>query len=122
MPTLSRLMSAATASYAVFALVRPRHLGDALGVDPRERHEWDAVAQTYGARDLAVSAVALLGRSPATVRAAMAARILSDLGDGAVLSTKVTDPGTRAKVIAVTGGWAALNLAAVVADARRGRG
>ena len=122
MPTLSRLMSAATASYAVFALVRPRHLGNVLRDDPAEQAEWDAVAQTYGARDLAVSAVALFGRSPATVRAAMAARILSDLGDGALLSTKAEDSATRAKVLAVTVGWAALNLAAVVADARRERG
>jgi hypothetical protein len=73
-------------------------------------------------RDLAVSAVGLLGRSPATVRGAMLARILSDLGDGALLSTKARDQETRTKVLAVTGGWAALNLAAVLADARRDRG
>ena len=39
---LSRLMSTATASYGVFALVRPRHLGNALTNDPVQQADYDA--------------------------------------------------------------------------------
>ena len=34
---LSRLMSVATAGYAVFAAVRPEHLGDAVGAHDAAR-------------------------------------------------------------------------------------
>ena len=52
---LSRLMSTATASYGVYALAGPRHLGDA--VDPKHAADYDLLATTYGARDLAISSV-----------------------------------------------------------------
>ena len=57
---LSRLMSTATATYGVYALANPRHLGDA--VDPKHADDYDLLATTYGARDLAISSVGLLGR------------------------------------------------------------
>src|SRR4051794_11384253 len=114
---LSRFMSAATASYGVYALVEPRHLGNVL--DPKNASDHDLLAQTYGVRDLVISGFGLLGRSERTVSTAMRIRILCDLGDGVLLAMKAKDDQTRVKVLGVTLGWAALNAFALRADRRR---
>jgi hypothetical protein len=116
---LSRLMSTATASYGVYALVNPRHLGDF--VDPSHAASYDTLAHTYGARDLITSAVALKGRSDKTVTAAMVMRVLSDLSDAAILSRRAADDETRQKLLGVTIGWASLNALALVIDRRRAK-
>jgi hypothetical protein len=118
--TLSRLMSSATASYGLYALVEPRHLGKALGAN--KPAQYDLVARTYGARDLAVSALGVSGKSDRTVTAAMLMRILMDVSDGLLLSARVKDAATRQKVLGVTFGWAALNALALRIDRRRYRG
>lgn len=116
---LSRFMSTATATYGVYALAEPRHLGDVL--DPKHAADYDLLAQTYGARDLAVSALGIFGKSDKTVTAAMLMRIAMDVSDGLILSAKAKDDQTRQKVLAVTLGWAALNTLALRADRRRAR-
>jgi hypothetical protein len=116
---LSRLMSAASASYGVFALVRPRHLGNALTHDPVQQADYDRLALTYGVRDTTISALGLFGRSDQAVTAAMALRVLSDLTDAVVLSLRNDDPAIRRKVLAVTLGWGALNAGALALDRRR---
>ena len=116
---LSRLMSTATATYGVYALANPRHLGDA--VDPKHADDYDLLATTYGARDLTISTVGLLGRSDKTISAAMAIRIACDISDGLILATRAKDDATRQKVLGVTFGWAALNTLALVSDRRRAR-
>lgn len=116
---LSRLMCTATATYGVYALANPRHLGDV--VDPKHADDYDLLATTYGARDLAISTVGLLGRSEKTVSAAMAIRIVCDVSDGLILATRTRDDATRQKVLGVTFGWAALNTLALVSDRRRAR-
>jgi hypothetical protein len=113
---LSRLMSTATASYAVYALVDPSHLG--RFVDPDNASSFDALAHTYGARDAIVSAIAIKGRSPKTVTAAMVIRILSDISDAAILSARAADQTTRQKLLGVTLGWAGLNALALAIDRR----
>ena len=112
-------MSAASASYGVFALVRPRHLGNALTRDPVQQADYDRLALAYGVRDTTISAVGLLGRSDQAVTAAMALRILSDITDAVVLSLRTDDPAIRRKVLAVTLGWGALNAGALILDRRR---
>jgi hypothetical protein len=116
---LSRFMSTATATYGVYALVEPRHLGNAL--DPKHAADYDLLAQTYGARDLAVSALGMLGKSDKTVTAAMLMRIAMDVSDGLLLSARAKDDATRQKVLGVTLGWATLNALALRADRRRAR-
>jgi hypothetical protein len=111
---LSRLMSTATASYGVYALANPRHLGDF--VDPAHARSYDTLAQTYGARDLITSTVALKGRT-----VAMVMRILSDLSDAAILSRRAADDETRQKLLGVTLGWASLNAVALLIDRRRAK-
>jgi hypothetical protein len=114
---LTRLMSAATASYGAYALIDPSHLGKF--VDPKHADSYDTLAQTYGARDLILSAVAMKGRSQKTVTAAAVVRILSDLSDAAILSPKAHDDDTRKRLLGVTVGWAGLNALALVIDRRR---
>lgn len=114
----SRLLSAATASYGGYALVKPDHLWKALEADRSDRDGLELLAQSFGVRDLAISAVALKARSPKVVRAAMLLRIAMDLGDAALLSSRVDDPQVRTKVLAVTLGWASLNATAVALDSR----
>jgi hypothetical protein len=116
---LSKLMTTATASYGVYALAVPRHLGNA--VDPKHAADYDLLARTYGARDLAISSVGLLAKSPKAVSAAMVVRIVCDVADGLLLSGKAADAQSRQKVLGVTLGWATLNALALVTDRRRAR-
>jgi hypothetical protein len=116
---LSRLMSTATATYGVYALANPRHLGHV--VDPKNADDYDLLATTYGARDLTISTVALRSRSERAISAAMAIRIACDISDGLILATRTKDAATRQKVFGVTFGWAALNMLALVSDRRRSR-
>jgi hypothetical protein len=119
--TWSRLMSAGTLTYAGYALTRPRHLGAFMTSAKPRQAEYDLLAQTYGARDLAVGTLGLLGRSERTVTAAMLARIAFDVSDGLLLAGRAEDDETRAKVLGVTFGYAALNTVALLTDRRRAR-
>jgi len=116
---LSRLMSTATAGYAVFALVKPSHLGDAMGAPRSERSGYDLLARVFGVRDLAVSAAGLLAKDEGALRTAMGIRAACDVGDGLLLAARASDGATRGKVLGVTLTWAALNAAALAADVRR---
>jgi hypothetical protein len=116
---LSRLMSTATASYGAFALTSPRHLGNA--VDSKNASDYDLLATTYGARDLAVSSLGIFGRSEKTVTASMVIRVVLDVSDGLILAGKAQDDETRTKVLSVTLAWATLNTLALVIDRRRAR-
>ena len=116
---LSRLMSTGTLSYAVYALANPRHLGAFMTDERKHQADYDLLAQTYGARDLAIGSLGLLGRSERTVTAAMLARIAFDVSDGLILAARAEDDATRAKVVGVTWGYAALNALALLADRRR---
>ncbi|CAN5473833.1 hypothetical protein BH10ACT10_BH10ACT10_03260 [soil metagenome] len=117
--SLSRLMSAATASYGVYAFADPRHLGRA--VDPKNASDYDLLAQTYGARDLVISSAGLFGKGRKTVTTAMVIRIACDVSDGLILAARTKDDQTRQKVLGVTVGWATLNALALVTDRRRAR-
>ena len=114
-------MSTATASYGVYALVDPRHLGRALTDNEPHQADYDVLALTYGGRDLAIGALGMLGRSPRTVTAAMVLRIASDVSDGLILSARAEDDATRKKVLGLTFGWAGLNLLALLRDRRTAR-
>lgn len=119
---LSRLMSAATASYAGYCFYDPGHLGRAMGADGGdEQAGYDLLAEVFGVRDLAISTFGVLGRSDRTVRTAMWIRIACDVGDGLVLAARADDDAVRGKVLATTMTWGALNYLALRADKRRAR-
>lgn len=114
-------MSTATASYGVYALIDPRHLGRALTANEPSQREYDLLALTFGGRDLAISAVGVLGRSPHATTAAMLVRIACDVSDGLILAARAEDDATRQKVLGATFGWAALNTLALLHDRRVAR-
>lgn len=114
-------MSTATASYGLYALAEPRHVGRVMTDDEPRQAEYDVLAQTYGGRDLAIGTLGLLGRSPRTVKAAMLLRIVSDVSDGLILAARAEDDQTRQKVLGVTFGWGALNTLALLRDRRTER-
>ena len=118
---LSRLMSAATASYAGYCFARPEHLGQALDADKSQQPGFEQLALVFGVRDAAISTFGILGRSERTVRTAMWIRIMCDVGDGIVLAAKSDDEQVRAKVLGATLGWGTLNFLALTADKRRAR-
>jgi hypothetical protein len=113
---LSRVMSAATASYAGFCFARPEHLGQAMGAGKHEQAGYDRLAGVFGVRDLAISTFGILGRSDHTVRTAMWIRIVCDVGDGVVLAARAPDAQTRSKALAATLTWGTLNLVALQVD------
>lgn len=115
----SKIMSAGTAAYAVFALAKPRHLGNAVTADPSVQAQYDPLARIYGFRDLAVSAVALASGSREAARSAMLMRIFFDLTDAVVLAPRA-DAAKRQKLLGAALGWGALNTVAVLLDARSG--
>lgn len=119
---LSRFLSSATAAYGGYALTQPAHLWQVLKADRKDREGLELLARTYGVRDLAISALALFGRRPGTVRTAMLLRIAMDLGDCAVLTTQTDDEEVRKKVAVITVGWAGLNALALAVDSRRAGG
>ena len=116
----SKLLSLATAGYAVYCAVRPRHLADALEVPAARAPETDRLARTYTGRDLPLAVMALASNDPATVRTAMLLRLTADLTDATVLGSTTTG-AVRGKVLGITLGYGALHLAALAADARSRR-
>lgn len=112
-------MSTATATYGVYALANPRHLGTA--VDAKHAEDYDLLAQIFGVRDLAISSFGVTGRSEHTVATAMRIRIICDVGDAVLLSARARDDEARAMVLGVTLGWAALNFLALRLDRRRAK-
>jgi len=115
----SRAMLAASAVYGVYALVKPSHLADVMRADADERSGYDNLAKAYGVRDLVISAVGVFGPGRA-VGWAVRARMAGDLADCVTLVTKADEGRVRAKVAAVTDGWAVLNFLAYRWDRSRG--
>ena len=111
-------MSAATLGYGGYALAEPRHLGRYLTSNEPEQATFDVLATTYGARDTAIGALGLFGRSEGVVTGAILARIAFDVADGLILSQHAEDDETRQRVLAITFGWATLNTLALLRDRR----
>ncbi|KQV76819.1 hypothetical protein ASC61_18450 [Aeromicrobium sp. Root344] len=118
-PSYSALISVATAAYSVFALAKPRHLGNAITASPLKQPDYDIAARTFGVRDLVVSGLALAAPTAQAREQAMMGRVVFDLTDSALFTNEATSTARKAKVLAVTVGWAALNVAAIVADRKR---
>ena len=118
-PSYSAMLSVATAAYSVYALANPRHIGKALTASPLKQPDYDIAARTFGVRDLVISSLALAAPTAAAREQAMMGRVAFDLTDSALFSNEATTSGRKAKVLAVTVSWAALNAAAIIADRRR---
>ncbi len=118
MPTYprTRLVQLATAVYGAYALAQPEHLHSALPADV-DRLTSRRLSTTYAGRDLPISLLGAFG-PPRLVPVALALRLAGDLTDAATLGSTTTG-SSRTKVLGVTLGWGAVNLAAFAADRRR---
>ena len=103
-PSYSALISVATAAYSVFALAKPRHLGNAITASPLKQPDYDIAARTFGVRDLVVSGLALAAPTAQAREQAMMGRVVFDLTDSALFTNEATTSGRKAKVISVTFG------------------
>ncbi|RTL68785.1 MAG: hypothetical protein EKK42_09240 [Pseudonocardiaceae bacterium] len=116
MSAFARVLGALTTAYGVAVVVRPSVLTGPAGLGPRDGDPSPQVAtlaRAVGVRD-AVSglAVALAPRGRA-IQVALAVRVAADLGDAVTLGTATSDRDTARKIVAVAGGWAALNALAL---------
>ncbi len=113
----ARVFGALTFAYGVSALLKPdilaRH-GELGGVTPAVR----LLSGTFGVRDMASGAAIVAAPAGAALEAALAARVIADLGDAALFGAFGPTPRARAKIAAVAGGWGAIG-AALLMDARR---
>lgn len=115
----TRVVSAATATYGVFALVRPQHLPDALGASGADHAALVGLTKALGARDLVIGLAGAVG-SRRVRRLALGARIAADVADAVILPARAGDEAGRTKVLGVALGWATLNAAVLAADLKRG--
>ncbi|CAB4916116.1 MAG: hypothetical protein F2825_06080 [Actinobacteria bacterium] len=116
MPALTTLTGAATAAYSVAVLVKPDLLLKPCGL--ASTHDSRALTRLVGARDTAMGLAMVLAPAGAARRAAVGARVASDLGDAAVLGTALKGRPTQGKVLGVAAAWGALCLAALRYDER----
>lgn len=110
MPTLTRVLGAATAAYGANELLRPQHLAKAANLgDP---HQASPPVQVLGAvlgvRDIDSGIAMMAAPAGRPLQAAIAARVAFDVGD--CIGFTIGSPGsrTKAKVAGITLGWATL--------------
>lgn len=112
---LTKALAVGTATYAIFAATKPRHLADALQLSGPAAQATDRLAYTYAVRDLAISSLAF---APGMAPAAGLLRIVGDVGDAAVLGSSAPSE-SRSKVVGVPLAWGALNTIALLIDSRQ---
>lgn len=108
--TYPRVLGMLTAGYGLFTLSRPASLVHAAGLEAQERpvtRTGQALGRVVGVRDL-LSGLAMVIAQPGTpMQTAVAARVAFDVGD-LIGFGLAAPPRSRAKVVAVTTGWALL--------------
>ncbi|MET7638135.1 hypothetical protein [Streptomyces sp. NPDC005438] len=118
---LLRAVGTATALYGLAVAARPHLLASPSGLTDRHGDTHPDVAASLrplGWRDAASGlAMALAPEGPA-LRLATAVRIAADLGDAALLGGTLPDRRRRAKVVAVSVGWASLSVAGLLTTPR----
>ncbi|GAA3883838.1 hypothetical protein GCM10022243_55710 [Saccharothrix violaceirubra] len=106
----AKLIGLATAAYGAAVVVRPEVLTKPTGLATRPTPAISALVRSVGTRDVVSGLSVALAPEGTPTRAALAVRIAMDLGDAAVLGAAAPTAAVRRKVLAVTLGWAALNL------------
>jgi hypothetical protein len=118
MPVLTRVLGAATAAYSAAIIIWPRLLAKPCGmttVDGEVRPEIRSLIGAIGARDTAIGVAMMSAPAGPALKAALAARVISDASDMVVFGLQLPDRGTRGKVAAVAAGWAVLCAASAFA-------
>jgi hypothetical protein len=121
--TLARLLGAATAAYGVGTLAYPRLLAKPCRLtetDGGTSWKVDVLIRALGVRDAASGLAIMLSPHGRPLQFALALRAVADAGDAATFGPVVPE-GLRGKVVAAAGGWALLNLGALVLEVGRPR-
>lgn len=115
---LTRAAAALNVGYNIYVLARPSSLVEGLaGQVSAETAR--SLTRTWAGRDLPISTLAWVGDDD-LVTAAVLGRVAADLTDGVTLGLHCTGVA-RAKALAVTLGWASVNVAAYLVDRSRRR-
>ncbi len=115
MSRLVRTLGVLTAAYGAAVIVRPEVMAKPTGMVDRHGRAPSAVAlltRAVGVRDVASGLAMVFAPSRRTLDLAVAVRVASDLGDGVVFGTTLSDKGLRAKAAGVAGGWGVVNALA----------
>ncbi|MER5971352.1 hypothetical protein ABT112_16705 [Streptomyces sp. NPDC002055] len=112
-----RLIGAVTAAYGVAVATRPEWLARPSGlVDDAGRTAVETAIslRPLAWRDAANGLAMAVAPEGAALRAATVLRIASDLGDAVLLGATLPGRATRVKAVAVSVGWGALSVAALL--------
>lgn len=110
-PTFARMMGGLTVAYSVAVLASPKIFAKPcrlLAEDGTVPADVAPLIRSIASRDAVVGLAMTVAPAGAGLRLVTALRAVSDLGDAGILGSAVPDRRARNKVIAVSGGWAAL--------------
>jgi hypothetical protein len=113
LPSLPRVLGAATAAYSLTALARPAVFARPCGLVDADGSVPPGVAtaiRAVSARDVAASVAMVVAPVGPALDTAIALRAAADLSDAVVFGLLARDPAVRTKVLAVTVTWGALTL------------
>ncbi|MDA8371429.1 MAG: hypothetical protein M0026_16415 [Nocardiopsaceae bacterium] len=122
---LARFLGAVTIGFSAAIIARPRLMADPsghTGPDGRVPRDTRQLMAAIGVRDMAIGALMLGAPTPAAMRAAVLARVASDVGDLVVFGIGLPRPEQRLKVGVAAAGWAAVcaySLRHITPDAER---
>ena len=116
-----RALGVATAAYGAAVTARPALLLGPAGLlrEGGPEPEQETFVRTLGIRDLGSGLAMAFAPSRKALRTAIAARVVSDLGDLVVLGRALRDRPERGKVMAIAGGWGALCALSALATRKR---
>ncbi|WP_046468339.1 hypothetical protein [Allosalinactinospora lopnorensis] len=108
---LPRLLGAATIAFSTAFIVRPRLIAGPsghTGPDGRVPRDTRLLMNAIGVRDIAIGAAMMCAPNGPALRAAVAARVASDLGDALVFGFGLPERAQRLKIAAAAASWAAV--------------
>lgn len=117
MPALTRALGGATAAYGVLIIVEPVALAKPCGLTTRTGQvsaTMRMLISAIGARDAAIGSAMLWASSGSGARAALWARVASDVGDAAIFGLMLPEKKARRKVASFAAGWASLCAASAL--------
>jgi len=118
------IVGSLTAAYGVLEFVKPDILAgqtDMAGSHPVIADRLRTVSRVLGVRDVVSGTAMALASTPLQRRITTVARVVFDLGDGITLAATLPSSAPKAKILLVTGGWAALSAAAGIVAAHSKR-
>jgi hypothetical protein len=118
------IVGSLTAAYGVLEFVKPDILAkqtEMVGIHPVVADRLRTVSRVLGVRDVISGTAMALASTPLQRKITTAARVAFDLSDGITLAATLPKPAPKAKILLVTGGWAALSAAAGIVAAHTKR-